>query len=337
MRTILWDRREMDIRVKGVISRDHDSKGNGSEVLSRDFNDVLALSLDSPDYPENLRAIPDPPPVLFVRGRTSPQDRVAVAIVGTRKPTPLGRKIAFEIARDLASSHVTIVSGLAYGIDAEAHKGALEAGGRTIACLGAGVDVIYPSSNAWLFKEIPQRGCLVSEYPPGTEPHPWYFPARNRLISGLSLGVLVVEAGEKSGALITADWALKQGRPVMAVPGSPKSSPSQGTNRLIQEGAYLVTSALDVLSFLKRENEYIPEIRQSLKSEELTLEEAFILETIREEVCTLDGILEKTKSIPIQKVLSLLTSMEVKGAIYRLPGGRYAPKTQEPGSPKKGG
>lgn len=287
---------------------------------------VFALSLDSPDYPENLRSIPDPPRLVFVKGNLLPRDRISVAIVGTRKATAVGREIAYEMARGLAAGGVTIVSGLALGIDSQAHKGALDAGGRTIACMGTGVDVIYPASNSQLAGKIVQNGCLLSQYPPGETARPWYFPDRNRIISGLALGVVVVEAGEKSGALITADWALKQGRPVMAVPGSPKSWASVGTNRLIQEGAYLVTCYEDVLSFLRREQEYIPEVETRKENLQLTLEEEFIMEIVREGPLTMDEIMEKAGPIPVSRMLAILASLEVKDAIILLPGGKYTLK-----------
>jgi len=272
-------------------------------------------------YPENLRAVPDPPP-LFCAGDILPTDRTAVAIVGTRSPTPVGREIAYEIASDLARAGVTVVSGLAAGLDAAAHKGALDAGGRTIACLGAGIDVVYPRENRNLFARIPKSGALVSEYPLGTKPLPWHFPARNRIISGLSLGVLVVEAGEKSGALITADWAAKHGRPVMAVPGSPKSRASAGSNRLIQDGAYLVCCARDVLSFLRHESEYIPEAT-SARGVSLTLEEAYVLGEVADNVFSADEAHSRVPSLSPGRLLSVLSSLEVKGVLKRLPGGKY--------------
>ncbi|MGI6643773.1 MAG: DNA-processing protein DprA [Bacillota bacterium] len=276
-------------------------------------------------YPENLIGLPDSPSCLYVQGEVLPSDRLAVAIVGTRSPTPIGRVIAFELARDLALVGVTIVSGLAAGIDGEAHRGALSTGGRTIACLGAGPDVIYPKQHQDLYQLVPRSGALVSEYPPGTPPAPWRFPARNRIISGMSLGVVVVEAGEKSGALLTADWALKQGRPVMAVPGSPKFGASVGSNRLIQDGAYLVMSADDVLSFLGQEGECLPLARVPKDGPhgQLTLDEALILEEIEGKMLNGDEIAGLLPSIPPGKVVSLLSSLEMKGIVERISGGRY--------------
>lgn len=281
------------------------------------------IGRDEPLYPENLRSIPRPPEKLYARGQVLPADRVAVALVGTRKATPIGRHIAFELARDLAGAGVAIVSGLAGGIDAKAHEGALDAGGRTLACLACGLDMVYPQSNRELFRRILSSGALLSEYPDGTAPLPWRFPARNRIISGLALGVVVVEAPQKSGALITADWALKHGRPVMAVPGSVKSAASEGTNRLIQEGAYLVTCAGDVLSFLSRENEYVPDLPERSSPLCVTLEESVIMQSIRNEALTAGEIAERLSSFPAGKLMAVLASLEVKGFLVRLGGGKY--------------
>ncbi len=284
------------------------------------------ITLDEPEYPENLRKVPDCPQVLFVKGSLLPRDRLAVAIVGTRKASALGKAIAQEISGDLAKAGMTVVSGLAYGIDASAHRAALDKGNRTIACLGNGLDVLYPKANWEIYDKIPSSGALISEYRPGTQPKPWHFPERNRLIAGLSLGVVVVEAGEKSGALITADWALKYGRPVMAVPGSIKSSLYRGANRLIQEGAYLVTCAEDVLSFLRKENEYVPEPGMQKAVETLTLEESLILGYLEEWECV-DDICDNVNNMPVFKVVSILSSLEVRGLVISLPGGKYAVTT----------
>ncbi len=276
-------------------------------------------------YPENLIGLPNAPRCLYVLGRVLPTDRLAVAVVGTRSPTPVGKMIAFELARDLARAGVTVVSGLAAGIDGEAHRGALSTGGRTIACLGAGIDVVYPRQNQKLYGLVPHSGALVSEYPQGTPPAPWRFPRRNRIISGMSLGVVVVEAGEKSGALLTADWALRQGRPVMAVPGTVKSGVSVGSNKLIQDGAYLVTSADDVLSFLGQEGECLPLARvpKDGPDSQLTLDEALILREIEGRMLNGDEIAGLLPSLPPGKVVSLLSSLEMKGALERIAGGRY--------------
>jgi len=283
---------------------------------------IKIIAFDDPEYPENLRRVPGCPRVLFVRGCLFPSDRIAVAIVGTRKPTGVGKSIAVEIATELAAAGVTIVSGLAYGIDTCVHKAALTARGRTVACLGQGVDQVYPKSNWALYDDIPSAGALVSEYLPGTGPKPWHFPERNRLISGLSLGVVVIEAGQRSGALITADWALKQGRPVMAVPGSVRSNASQGANRLIQEGAYLVTCAEDVLSFLRKDNEYVPQPEVDESTQNLTLEESLVLNCLTQWE-SIEDICDNLNQVPVYRIMSLLSSLEVKGFVKSLSGGKY--------------
>jgi DNA processing protein len=208
-----------------------------------------SLTLDDTDYPEPLRRISDPPPVLFVRGSFSAADSPAVAIVGTRRVSAYGRAVAERLAADLAAAGVTVVSGLAKGVDTVAHRAALDAGGRTIAVLGNGLDQVYPPENAGLAKRMvePDRGAVVTEFAPGVPPDAVNFPRRNRIISGLSKAIVVVEAGQKSGALITADFALEQGRDVLAVPGSILSAGSIGSNTLLKEGATLVTGVEDIL------------------------------------------------------------------------------------------
>jgi DNA processing protein len=205
------------------------------------------VGLDEPDYPALLRRIYDPPPVLWVRGRLDPDDgERAVAIVGARKATPAGAALARQIARDLAAAGVVIVSGLARGIDSEAHAGCLDAGGRTIAVLGSALDELYPAENAGLAAKIARSGAIVSEFPSGTGPHAGNFPRRNRVIAGWGRGVVVVEARGRSGALVTARCALDEGREVMAVPGHPSHANAEGTNQLLREGAAVVRGAADV-------------------------------------------------------------------------------------------
>ena len=222
-------------------------------------------------YPTRLRAIPDPPPLLYLSGELSPQDEVAVAIVGGRRATPSGRLVTEEIAKDLAVCGMTIVSGLARGIDAAAHRGALSGKGRTIAVLGCGIDRTYPSEHHALRRSIESHGAVISELPIGAAPQGHHFPRRNRIISGLSLGVLVSEAATDSGSLITAKLALEQGREVFAVPGSIKEEACRGSNRLIREGAKLIEGAQDIL------DEILPQIdarqRARLHLDEMTASE----------------------------------------------------------------
>lgn len=206
---------------------------------------IRILTLDHPEYPAALKAIPDPPPYLFVRGAFLPQDDISVAIVGTRQVTEYGKGLAHRFAADLARRDITVVSGLARGVDTAAHRGALDGGGRTIAVTACGLDIVYPSDNRGLMLEIEERGAVISEWAPTTNPEAWHFPARNRIIAGLSAGVVVAEAAEKSGALITADYALEQGREVFAIPGNVHKSQSRGPHNLIKAGAAALIDCVD--------------------------------------------------------------------------------------------
>ena len=200
-----------------------------------------------PEYPETLEVLPDAPPILFVRGTLLPTDSRSIGIVGSRHATPYGRATAERMGRELAEQNIAVVSGGAVGIDASAHRGALSGGGRTLAFLGCGLDVDYPRDNRHLFEQIVEQGAMISENPLGAQPEAWRFPARNRLISAMSLAVLVIEAPRKSGALITAGFAVDQGRSVLAVPGNIDRPSSEGCNDLIKEGATLVTDTIDIL------------------------------------------------------------------------------------------
>jgi len=210
---------------------------------------IHVVSRDSPAYPGRLRKIPDPPPVLWARGDAGPC-RFEVAIVGSRFATPHGLEIGFKLARGLAGAGFGVVSGLARGVDAAAHRGALRSGGATIAVLGCGADVVYPPEHGQLAAEIAAAGALLTEFAPGVPPHGWHFPRRNRIISGLSLGVVIVEAAERSGSLITARCALEQGRSVMAVPGAVLSGRNRGAHALIRDGARIVEEARDIVEQL---------------------------------------------------------------------------------------
>lgn len=211
---------------------------------------IRLLPIDDPAYPPRLRAISDPPYVLFVKGELPPPEQPVIAIVGARRASPYGRHVAGELASGLARRGIVVVSGMALGTDAAAHEGCLRAGGRTIAVLGSGVDVIYPPEHTQLYERIAAQGAVISEAPPGSPPTRGCFPIRNRIISGLALGVVIVEASEKSGALITADHALEQGREVFAVPGSVNSPESRGAHKLLRDGAKLVESIEDILEDL---------------------------------------------------------------------------------------
>jgi DNA processing protein len=278
------------------------------------------VTYQNPQYPEALKNIYDAPVLLFVRGELIENDRKAVAIVGSRSPSDYGKLVADRLSRELTKKGITIVSGLARGIDTIAHRSCLGAGGRTIAVLGCGVDVAYPAENKRLVEEMIESGAVLSEFPMGALPEAPHFPRRNRIISGLSLGVIIVEAGEKSGALLTAEYALNQNREVFAVPGQVTSMRSKGSNRLIKEGAKLVMSVEDVLEELGPglgQSSYagsspLPEIRFSE-------DEKRIYELLSDCPVHIDTLVKQTNSPP-SKVLTLLLSMELNGIARQLSG-----------------
>ncbi|SHF49994.1 DNA protecting protein DprA [Desulfacinum infernum DSM 9756] len=288
------------------------------------------VCLGDEDYPENLKAIPDPPPVLYVTGLPEPKDLVAVAVVGSRFASPMGLLFTEKLCADLGRRGVTVVSGFAMGIDSAAHRGALKAGGRTIAVLGCGLDVVYPKPNRDLRRRIVEKGLLVSEFPLGTPPLAGHFPMRNRIISGLSLGVVVVEAADRSGSLITARLALEQGREVFAVPGLARHFRSSGPHRLLRQGAKLVESAEDILE------EIAPMVRPSWSMSDvaagaageggrddgepnLSEEHQRILAVLSEEPCHVDRICREC-SLGAAQTMALLLDLEMKGLVRQLPG-----------------
>jgi len=294
------------------------------EKLFRDLekNQIKGISRISSYYPQDLSQIFDPPPVLFAKGNldalTSTKN---IAIVGSRRCTHYGLEVAEKLACELSHRGVSIVSGMARGIDTAAHKGCLAAGGNTIAVLGCGVDIIYPPENHKVYEDIMNKGVLVSEYLPGTLPLAQHFPARNRIISGMSSGVVVVEAAEKSGAMITVDFALEQGREVFAVPGNINSKYSVGPNRLLKEGARLVTDIYDIMEELNWGRRETIQKSERSKDEVLQLDlfEHKIVELLEEGDLTFDEFVTKT-GFPIQKLNSLLTMLELRGIIKQLPG-----------------
>lgn len=285
------------------------------------------------EYPVNLTHLHDPPPFLYVHGAFVPGDRVAIAIVGSRTPSAYGRGVARELAQGLAEKGVTVVSGLARGIDAEAHQATLAAGGRTIAVLGSGVDVIYPSEHRTLAKEVTASGALVSEFALGSQPDAVHFPYRNRVISGLSLGAVVVEATEKSGSLITARCALDQNREVFAVPGNITASRSRGPHRLIKEGAKLVESIDDILSEIAPA--LVP-VRQMPPEPAVDLEphEALLVSLFENDPLHV-GMLIARSSLSAARVLEVLLGLELKGVVTQLPGTHFALTDQPVGNRRR--
>jgi DNA processing protein len=270
------------------------------------------LTLGSDAYPSMLRSLPDAPPVLYVLGELTPDDDKALAVVGTRKATKYGRDVANDLSQKLAASGVTIVSGLAPGIDAAAHHGALQGGGRTVAVLGSGIDVIYPREHHDLAHRMTQSGAVISEFPLGTPPEGRNFPRRNRIISGLALGVLVVEAPEHSGALITAGVAGDQGRDVFAVPSSIYNPMGTGANRLIQDGAKLVMSVEDILSELNISHENMHTRTYTEQIAPADGAEATLMQHLSAEPIHIDELARLCK-LPIATVSSTLTILELKG------------------------
>jgi len=308
---------------------------------------VQLITLDDPGYPTRLAEIYDPPLLLFVRGDLRETDDNCVAIVGTRRPTPYGIRMAERFAGELAARGITVVSGMAMGVDAAAHRGALEAGGRTIAVLGCGVDVVYPPQNAELMDQIIAHGSAISQFPMGAKPARGHFPYRNRIISGMTLGTLIVEAPPRSGALITARQAAEQGRDVFAVPGQVGTTNSQGPHALIREGATLAESVEDILVELNLPAQQrarpapsptpppakTPEPREAAPApaptpappESATPSERDVLSVLSPDGSFVDEIAAACR-IPVSEALSSLTMLELKGLVRQFSGKRFAPR-----------
>ncbi|HEY9528257.1 MAG TPA: DNA-processing protein DprA [Anaerolineales bacterium] len=281
---------------------------------------IKILIWEDETYPQRLKEIDQPPPVLYIRGDYLPDDLFAVAIVGTRRVTAYGRQITEELAAYLASNRITLVSGLARGVDAIAHQTALKAGGRTIGVLGSGVDRIYPPEHRGLAEKMMESGAIVSDYAPGTPPDASNFPPRNRIISGLSLAVVVIEAGETSGALITAEFAAEQGREVFAVPGSILAPQSKGTNKLIQNGALPLLSVNDLMQPLNLT--HMGEHKAARKTIPSDETEARLMNVLGAEPLHVDEIRNQT-DLPIEKVSATLALMELKGMVRQVGGMNY--------------
>jgi DNA processing protein len=298
----------------------------GREIIRADKAAVKIVPFTDLNYPARLRMISDPPPLLYLKGEIRREDEKAVAVVGSRSTSDYGRRVARDLCRGLASLGFTVVSGMARGIDGTAHETALNAGGRTLAVLGSGVDRVYPAEHDKLYQRITENGAIISEYPMGTRPLAFNFPARNRLISGLSLGVVVVEATEKSGSLITAALALEQGREVFAVPGEVGASRSRGSHRLIRQGAKLVETVDDIIEEIapqlvarggKASSASRPVLPRSLGDE---FQKIFGL--FQERALQIDEVIESTGYSP-SRVSEILLELELQGYIKQLPGKKY--------------
>jgi DNA processing protein len=298
-----------------AIAKWHPNVSPETEMAKLNHYGIKVLTCNDPNYPSRLKEIYDYPPVLYVRGSLLPEDEWCLAVVGTRRATVYGKQVTEEIVTDLAQSKITIASGLARGIDTIAHRSALAAGGRSLAVFACGLDIVYPGENAKLAHDIMEHGALISEYPLGTRPRAENFPRRNRILSGLCLGVLITEAGETSGAMITARMALEQNREVFAIPGSILSPVSRGTNHLIQEGAKLVRDYTDILEELNlttvaRQME-MREILPESDTESILLKQLSAEPTHIDEVCRNSGL-----SVAI--VSSTLAIMELKGMVKQV-------------------
>lgn len=306
-----------------------DKEKIGNELSRIKDAGIRFITLKDDDYPQNLKTIYDPPPYLYVKGGLKNEDRLSVAIVGSRSATNYGRQMTEAIGRELSLLGITIVSGMARGIDSFAHLSALDAGGRTIAVQGCGIDIVYPPESKRLAERIKGSGALVSEFPFGTPPDATNFPQRNRIISGLCLGTVVVEAADDSGSLITANCALEQGRELFAVPGNITSRQSSGANSLIKRGARLIGDADDIIE------ELIPRLKGELKNikEFKSLKEGKVISNLSDEERTIfnvislepkhiDRVMMESK-LPANKVASLLLNLELKGAVKRLSGNMF--------------
>lgn len=325
----LWDAPECELRRLPYLTpccidqlTDKELRKQARTHLETVFSrDMRMVTLEDSEYPPLLKQIIDPPPVLYVRGNLV-RENPGVAVVGSRRATQYGLDTAENLAFQLAAHGVEIISGLARGVDTRAHMGALKAGGATIAVLGCGLDITYPLENKALMKKIPENGAVISELVPGTPPHPINFPARNRIISGLSLGVTVIEASEKSGSLITANYALDQGRDVFAVPGNINCRNSSGTNAMLKDGAKLVTSAGDILEELKityhdmASNDWN---RPQPSLSGLEKEEKRIALCLSRESLHIDRLAIQS-GLEVRTVQSILFMLEMKGLVEQLPG-----------------
>jgi DNA processing protein len=328
----IWNAKQEELKSLSFITRtnfeelvDIKKKQNCEKILNTiNRLGIKVITIKDEIYPSFLKNIYDPPTVLYMRGSIDECEKF-IAVVGSRNATSYGRRAAENISSDLSRYGITVASGMARGIDSYAHRGALKFGGRTVAVLGCGVDIVYPPENETLMEKIISSGAVISEFAPGTLPIPRNFPLRNRIISGMSLGVVVVEAGEKSGSLITVDQALEQGREVFAVPGNINSINSSGTNKLIKDGAKIITSVDDILEeiriFLNTDNNYCVsnKIDDRYIFFGLDSDEKKIVECLMREPMHID-LLAQTCGLSSQAASALLVMMELKGVVEQTPG-----------------
>ena len=317
-----WEAPLGELRASGIdraalktIARYRPDISPDKEIEKLERYGVKVITCQDNDYPSRLKEIYDYPPLIYIRGNLLPEDEWCLAVVGTRKASPYGKQVTEELVADLARSKISIISGLARGIDTIAHRSALECGGRSLAVFASGLDIVYPSENARLARDIIEHGCIISEYPLGTKPRAENFPRRNRILSGLSMGVMVVEAGETSGAMITARMALEQNREVFAVPGSILSSVSRGTNRLIQEGAKLVREYQDILEELN-----LTTVARQIEMKEILPEtetEAALLRLLSAEPTHIDEVC-RNSGLTTATVSGTLAMMELKGLVKQV-------------------
>ena len=339
----IYNMSESDLRKAGVSDGEFlnallikDLRAAEKEIAAADKYNITLVCPDSENYPQDLKDIDDSPYVIYRRGTydATGDDKLRIGIIGSRRASSYGLTVAHDLAYELAKRGVVIVSGMATGIDSSAHDGAVEAGGKTIAVLGCGVNVVYPKENASRMVNIMQHGEVMSEFAFDTPPYKWNFPQRNRIISGLSHGIIVVEAEEVSGTSITAKLALEQGKELFAVPGNITSPNSVGTNRLIKNGAYIVTSVNDILEqfdFLTytEDDSDKPDSQpealsasQDIVSDDEVMPEQIIMEAVRTEALSLDEISAHT-GLPLPKVSSVMTLLEISGLVEALPGQKY--------------
>ncbi|NMA84361.1 MAG: DNA-protecting protein DprA [Epulopiscium sp.] len=325
----IWYSTEQELSENTQLTRKDISnimQAKDESLLNRQIEElrrknIQFYSIHHSSYPNLLKQIYDPPHVIYVKGKQFHHGAPTIGIVGARRCSQYGHQTALKMAKELGREGISVISGLARGIDAAAHQGALNGDGHTMAILGNGVDICYPQENRKLYREIIENGALISEFPPGTAPRPGFFPLRNRIISGLSEAILVIEAARRSGSFITADQALEQGREVYAIPGNITSSLSEGTNRLIQQGAKLVMQVEDILEDLDIQNTDNLDIKNSkkdiLEEDALEKEEKIVYDCLSLEPISIDQLCQKT-TYDAGRVQHILLILELKGKLKKL-------------------